>query len=38
MNALVGKVKPSEIGADVCHLNLKTFCIPLRRWSMGPVV
>jgi glycine dehydrogenase len=29
MNAQVGLTKPSEIGADVCHLNLhKTFCIP----------
>jgi glycine dehydrogenase len=29
MNALVGLCRPSEIGADVCHLNLhKTFCIP----------
>ncbi len=29
LNALVGLVRPGEIGADVCHLNLhKTFCIP----------
>ena len=29
MNAMVGLVKPSDIGADVMHLNLhKTFCIP----------
>jgi glycine dehydrogenase len=29
MNAQVGLCRPSEIGADVCHLNLhKTFCIP----------
>jgi glycine dehydrogenase len=29
LNALVGVVKPGEIGADVCHMNLhKTFCIP----------
>lgn len=29
MNAQVGLCCPSEIGADVCHLNLhKTFCIP----------
>ena len=29
LNALVGLVKPAEIGADVCHMNLhKTFCIP----------
>ncbi len=27
--AQVGLVKPGQIGADVCHLNLhKTFCIP----------
>ena len=40
MNALVGKVKPSEIGADVCHLNLhKTFCIPHGGGGpgMGPI-
>jgi glycine cleavage system P protein (glycine dehydrogenase) len=29
LNALVGLVKPADIGADVCHMNLhKTFCIP----------
>ncbi len=29
LNALVGLVRPGEIGADVSHLNLhKTFCIP----------
>ncbi len=29
MNAQVGIMRPAEIGADVCHLNLhKTFCIP----------
>ncbi len=29
MNALVGLVRPAELGADVCHLNLhKTFAIP----------
>jgi glycine dehydrogenase len=29
MNALVGLVRPGELGMDVCHLNLhKTFCIP----------
>ncbi|MEM1198558.1 MAG: aminomethyl-transferring glycine dehydrogenase [Pseudomonadota bacterium] len=29
LNALVGIVKPAEVGADVCHMNLhKTFCIP----------
>ena len=29
LNALVGIAKMSEIGGDVCHMNLhKTFCIP----------
>lgn len=29
LNALVGLVKPAELGADVMHMNLhKTFCIP----------
>lgn len=29
LNAMVGVVKPAEIGGDVCHMNLhKTFCIP----------
>lgn len=29
MNALLGLVKPAELGFDVCHLNLhKSFCIP----------
>ncbi len=29
MNAQIGLCYPSELGADVCHLNLhKTFCIP----------
>ncbi|MGE0212412.1 MAG: aminomethyl-transferring glycine dehydrogenase [Parvibaculaceae bacterium] len=29
LNALVGIVRPAELGADVCHMNLhKTFCIP----------
>src|SRR5436853_272083 len=29
MNAQVGLVRPADMGADVCHLNLhKTFCIP----------
>ncbi len=29
LNALVGLVKPAELGADVAHMNLhKTFCIP----------
>lgn len=40
MNALAGITKPSEIGADVCHLNLhKTFCIPHGGGGpgMGPI-
>ncbi len=29
LNAMVGLVRPAEIGGDVCHMNLhKTFCIP----------
>jgi glycine dehydrogenase len=29
LNAQVGLVRPAELGADVCHINLhKTFCIP----------
>ncbi len=29
LNALVGLVRPFDIGADVCHSNIhKTFCIP----------
>ena len=29
MNAQVGLMRPFDLGADVCHLNLhKTFCIP----------
>lgn len=29
LNAMVGLVRPAELGMDVCHLNLhKTFCIP----------
>ena len=29
LNAMVGLVRPGDIGADVCHMNLhKTFCIP----------
>ena len=29
LNALVGLVRPSDIGVDLCHMNLhKTFCIP----------
>ena len=40
MNALAGKEKPGDIGADVCHLNLhKTFCIPHGGGGpgMGPI-
>ncbi|MBD3764538.1 MAG: aminomethyl-transferring glycine dehydrogenase [Rhodobacterales bacterium] len=40
MNALVGLVKPGEIGADVGHLNLhKTFAIPHGGGGpgMGPI-
>ena len=40
MNAMVGIVRPGEIGADVCHLNLhKTFCIPHGGGGpgMGPI-
>ena len=40
LNALVGLVKPGEIGADVSHLNLhKTFCIPHGGGGpgMGPI-
>jgi glycine dehydrogenase len=40
LNALVGLVKPAELGADVCHLNLhKTFCIPHGGGGpgMGPI-
>ena len=40
MNALVGLVRPGEIGADVSHLNLhKTFCIPHGGGGpgMGPI-
>lgn len=40
MNAMVGLVKLSDIGADVCHLNLhKTFCIPHGGGGpgMGPI-
>jgi glycine dehydrogenase len=41
MNALAGKILLSEIGADVCHLNLhKTFCIPHGGGGpgMGPIL
>jgi glycine dehydrogenase len=40
LNALVGLSRPSDIGADVCHLNLhKTFCIPHGGGGpgMGPI-
>src|SRR5437867_2810608 len=40
MNAQVGLCRPSDIGADVCHLNLhKTFCIPHGGGGpgMGPI-
>jgi glycine dehydrogenase len=40
MNALVGYVRPAELGADVCHLNLhKTFAIPHGGGGpgMGPI-
>ncbi len=40
MNALVCLVRPADIGADVCHLNLhKTFCIPHGGGGpgMGPI-
>ena len=41
MNALAGITKLSDIGADVCHLNLhKTFCIPHGGGGpgMGPIL
>ncbi|MHC5003707.1 MAG: aminomethyl-transferring glycine dehydrogenase, partial [Planctomycetota bacterium] len=40
LNAMVGIVRPGELGADVCHLNLhKTFCIPHGGGGpgMGPI-
>ena len=40
MNALVGLVRPAELGADVCHINLhKTFAIPHGGGGpgMGPI-
>ena len=40
MNALVGLVRPAELGADVSHMNLhKTFCIPHGGGGpgMGPI-
>ena len=41
MNAMTGILKPAELGADVCHLNLhKTFCIPHGGGGpgMGPIL
>jgi len=40
LNALVGLVRPAELGADVLHINLhKTFCIPHGGGGpgMGPI-
>ncbi len=40
LNALVGLVRPGDIGADVSHMNLhKTFCIPHGGGGpgMGPI-
>ena len=40
LNAQVGLMRPAELGADVCHLNLhKTFCIPHGGGGpgMGPI-
>ncbi len=40
LNALVGLVRPAELGADVCHINLhKTFAIPHGGGGpgMGPI-
>ncbi len=40
LNALVGLCRPSDLGADVCHINLhKTFCIPHGGGGpgMGPI-
>ncbi|MFV0358344.1 aminomethyl-transferring glycine dehydrogenase [Tropicimonas sp.] len=40
LNAMVGLVKPGDIGSDVSHLNLhKTFCIPHGGGGpgMGPI-
>jgi glycine dehydrogenase len=40
MNAQVGRCRPGDYGADVCHLNLhKTFCIPHGGGGpgMGPI-
>jgi glycine dehydrogenase len=40
LNALVGLLRPADLGADVCHINLhKTFCIPHGGGGpgMGPI-
>ncbi len=40
LNAQVGLMKPGQLGADVCHINLhKTFCIPHGGGGpgMGPI-
>ena len=40
LNAMVGLVRPADIGVDVCHINLhKTFCIPHGGGGpgMGPI-
>jgi glycine dehydrogenase len=40
LNAMVGLLRPGDLGADVCHLNLhKTFCIPHGGGGpgMGPI-
>ncbi len=40
LNAQVGVMRPAELGADVCHMNLhKTFCIPHGGGGpgMGPI-
>ncbi|MEZ5775458.1 MAG: aminomethyl-transferring glycine dehydrogenase [Hyphomicrobiaceae bacterium] len=40
LNAQVGLIRPAELGADVCHINLhKTFCIPHGGGGpgMGPI-
>ena len=40
LNALVGLVRPLDLGMDVCHINLhKTFCIPHGGGGpgMGPI-
>ena len=40
MNAMMGLIKPKDLGVDVCHLNLhKTFCIPHGGGGpgMGPI-